>query len=463
MPTCPTGPARPAGPTEDKMDYQELAQDVVSAAMRADADEAEVYLQSGDEFDVNIRLGEVETLTQSGAKGLGLRVFVDKRMAFASTTDFDGEVIDDMVRTAVQLAKRASRDRHNGLPDVGPGPLPHLDLHDSTIADLPTEEKIEMSRLSEAAAFEYDKRITNSYGASFSNSSGASIIANSNGILYTNSTTRCGIGCAPLAEEDGRKEVGSYGSGRRFLRQLESPEYVGREAARRAVTKLGARKVETQKVPVVFEWSVASILWGSVFSALDGDSVHRGMSFLKKKLNKRVASDLVTIIDDPLMPSGLGSMPFDGEGMLTRCKTVIENGILRMYFYDTRTARKYGAEPTGNARRGYSSTPCVGPTNFYLRQTDVTPEEMIGGISNGFYVTETMGHGISVVTGDFSVGASGMWIRDGELAFSVHEVTIAGNMLDMMQNVEQVANDAKFMSLVVSPTFKIAEMTVSGR
>ncbi len=450
------------------MDYQQLAQDVVSAAMRAGADEAEVYLQTGDEFDVNVRLGEVETLTQAGAKGLGLRVFVDKRMAFASTTDFDGDVINDMVKTTVQLARSASRDRYNGLPDPGsgpgrPGPVPHLDLYDRTIADLTTAEKIEMARESEAAAFEFDRRITNSYGASFSNSSGMSIIANSNGILYTNSSTRCGIGCAPLAEEDGSKEVGSYGSVRRFLRQLESPESVGREAAGRAVRKLGARKVETQKVPVVFEWSVAPILWGAVFSALDGDNIHRGMSFLKKKLNKRVGSHLVTLIDDPLMPSGIGSMPFDGEGVLTRCKVVVDEGILKMHFYDARTARKYGAQPTGNARRGYSGIPSVGPTNFYLRQTDVSPEEIIRGISNGFYVTETMGHGVSVVTGDFSVGASGMWIKDGELAYPVHEVTIAGNMLDMMQNVEQVANDAKFMSLVVSPTFKITEMTVSGR
>jgi PmbA protein len=445
------------------MDYQQLAQDVVTAAIRAGADEAEVFLQTGDEFSVNVRLKEVETLTQAASKGLGLRVFVDKRMAFASTTDFDGEAISDMVKTTVQLAKRAGRDRFSGLPQVRPGPLPELDLYDSAVAGLPTDEKIEMSRLSEAAAFEYDKRITNSYGAGFSNYSGTSIIANSNGILYTNSTTRCGIGCAPLAEDDGHKEVGSYGSGRRFIRQLDSPGYVGREAARRAVAKLGARKVETQKAPVVFEWSVASILWGSVFSALDGDSVHRGMSFLKNKLNKRVASRQVTIIDDPLMPAGLGSMPFDGEGVLTRCKTVIEDGILRMYFYDARAARKYSEVPSGNCRRGYSGTPSVGPTNFYLRQTDVSPEEIIRGISNGFYVTETMGHGISTVTGDFSVGASGMWIRDGELAFPVHEVTIAGNMLDVMRNVEQVSNDAKFMSLIVSPTFKIAEMTVSGR
>ena len=324
------------------MDYQQLAQDVVRAAMRAGADEAEVYLQTGDEFSVNVRLKEVETLTQAASKGLGLRVFVDKRMAFASTTDFDGGVISDLVKTTIQLARSASRDRYNGLPDVESGPLPHLDLFDPSIADMPTDRKIEMARETESASFAYDSRITNSYGAGFSNHSGESMIANSNGILYTKSGTSCGIGCAPLAEQDGGKEVGSYCSGKRFLSQVETPEYVGREAARRTVQKVGARKIRTQKAPVVFDWSVASILWGSVFSALDGDSVHRGMSFLRKKLNKRIASPLVTLIDDPLMQSGVGSMPFDGEGLLTRCKTVVDEGVLKMYFYDSRTARKYG-------------------------------------------------------------------------------------------------------------------------
>ncbi|MBP6965278.1 MAG: TldD/PmbA family protein [Armatimonadetes bacterium] len=445
------------------MDYRQFAQDVVAAAMLAGAHEAEVYLQTGSQFDVNVRLGDVETLTQASSKGLGLRVFVDKRMAFASTTDFGADTIADMVRTTVQLAKQAGRDRFNGLPDTGPAAVPDLELFDHSIADLATDRKIEMARESETAALSYDDRITNSYGGGFSSSSGSSIIANSNGICCEKSGTYCGIGCAPLAEQEGRKEVASYGCGKRFLDQLEPPDFVGREAARRAVQKLGARKVETQKAPVVFEWSVASILWDAVFDALDGEGVHRGMSFLKNKLGKRVASPLVTLMDDPLMRSGIGSMPFDGEGVPTRCKTVVEDGILRMYFYDARTARRYGDEPSGNARRGYSGTPSIGPTNFYLRPTQVAPEEIVRGISNGFYVTETMGHGISAVTGDFSVGASGMWIRDGELAFPVHEVTIAGNMLEMMLNVEQIGDDAKFTSSIVSPTFKIAEMTVSGK
>lgn len=445
------------------MDYQEFVQDVVQSAIRAGAAQAEVFLQTGAEFNASVRKCEIETLTQAGSKGLGLRVFVDQRMAFASTTDFDKAAIGDMVKTTVQLAKSASRDRYNGLPEVGPGVTPHLDLYDDSIAALPAEQKIDMAKQAEKAAFDYDPRITNSEGAGFASSTGMRIIANSNGILYSNCGTDCSISCSPIAEQDGQMQVGFYYSWKRFLSELDSASEVGRTAGKRTVDKLGARKVETQKAPVVFDWSVATVLWGSVFGALDGDSAHRGMSFLKKSIGKRIASPVVMLIDDPLMQRGLGSMPFDGEGVLTQTKVVVENGILRMYFYDARTGRKYGHKPTGNARRGFNSLPSVSPANFYLKPTDTTPEEIIRAIKNGFYVTDTIGRGINEVTGDFSVGASGMWIRDGELAFPVQEVTIAGNMLDMMKNVEAIGNDAKFMSTVVSPTFKISEMTISGK
>jgi PmbA protein len=445
------------------MDYESFAQDVVQSAMRAGAAEAEVFLQTGEDFHVSVRKGDVETLTQAGSKGLGLRVFVDKRLAFASTTDFDKDTLGDMVKTTVQLAKAANRDRYNGLPEVGQGVATDLKLYDASIAKLPADTKIEMAREAEKAAFDYDPRITNSEGGSFASDSGTRVIANSNGVLYSNRGTSCDITAVPIAEQDGQMQVGYYYTAGRFLNQLESPSEVGRLAGKRTVEKLGATKVETQKAPVVFDWMVATVLWGSVFGALDGDSAHRGLSFLKRMIGKRIASPIVTLIDDPLMPRGIGSMPFDGEGVLAQTKVVVENGILEMYFYDARTGRKYGHKPTGNARRGFSSLPSVAPANFYLKPTDTSPEEIIRGIGNGFYVTDTIGRGINGVTGDFSVGASGMWIRDGEPAFPVQEVTIAGNMLDMMKNVEAIANDAKFMSTVVSPTFKISEMTISGK
>jgi PmbA protein len=372
-------------------------------------------------------------------------------------------VVDDLVRTTVQLAKSANRDRYNGLPDPSEGTVAHLDLYDPSVAELPAEQKIDTAKVAEKAAFDYDPRITNSDGANFGTHVGTRIIANSNGILYSNSATDAGMFCAPMAEQNGEKQTSYYWSVRRFLSDLDSPAHIGQMAAKRTVQKLGARKVETQKAPVVFDWMVASILWSSVFQALDGDEARRGLSFLKRMVGRRIASKMVTLIDDPLMPKGAASAPFDGEGVITRNKVVVENGILKMYFYDARTARKYGKQPTGNARRGYAGLPSISPMNFYLKPTDTTPEEIIGSVQNGFYVTDTIGRGISTVTGDFSVGASGMWIRNGELAYPVQEVTIAGNMLDMMQNVEMIANDARFMSSVVSPTFKVSEMTISGK
>ena len=445
------------------MDYSDFALETVEAALSAGAHEAEVYISTGEEFNVSVRKNEVETLTQAASKGMGLRVFVDKRMAFGSTTNFDKDQVQGLVKTTVQLAKAAGRDRFNGLPDTDLGEITHLDLFDSTIADLPAERKIEIAREAEQAAFKYDPKITNSEGGSFGNSSGTRVIANSNGVLYTYASTNCDISCVPMAELGGEKQVGYYWSSKRFFDELISPQEVGREAAIRAVQRLGARKVESQKVPIVFDWMIGGSLLGAVFGALDGDSAHRGLSFLKKMIGKKIASDAVTIIDDPLMPKGLGSMPFDGEGVLTRRKTVIDHGKLEMYFYDSRTARKYGETPSGNARRGYASIPSVSPSNFYLEPGKMDPSDIILGIPNGFYVTETMGHGANVVTGDFSVGAAGIWIRDGQLAFPVQEVTISGNMLDMLRNIEQVANDARFISTIVTPTFKISEMTVSGK
>lgn len=445
------------------MDYLELAQDVVKNAMRTGAEEAEVYLEHGTHFGVDVRMMETETVSQAGSKGLGLRVFVDKRMAFASTTDFAPDAISELVKTAVQLAKTANRDRFNGIPEGQPGVPAHLDLFDREIPTLPAERGIEMAKEAEKAAFDYDPRITNSEGGRFGCGDYNRVIANSNGVLYSDAQTGGGMSCGVIGEQDGEKQVSYYSSYHRFLKSLEAPVEVGREAARRTVAKLGGRKVETQRAPVVFDRMIGPNLWWSIFGALDGDDVHRGLSFLKNMIGKRVASEIVTVIDDPLMPRGPGSMAFDGEGVLTHTKTVIENGILKMYFYDTRSARRYHETPTGNANRGFSGLPHVSPANFHLKPTDTTPDEIIREIKNGFFVTETIGHGVNTVTGDFSVGACGMWIRDGELAFPVQEVTIAGNMLDMMRNIERIGNDAKFVSTVVSPTFKISEMTISGK
>ena len=284
------------------MDYLQFAQEIMTSAMNAGAHEAEVLVQTGNEFNVDVRKGEIETLTQASSKGLGLRIFVDKRMAFSSTTDFNRDVVNDLVKTTVQLAKAATRDRFNGLPDVEKGVPPHLDLFDTDVVELPAERGIEMAKECERAAFDFDPRIKNSHGGGFGSHSGTRVLANSNGILYSNSGTDCGISCSPIAEQGEEKQVAGYWSSNRFLNKLDAPKDVGVQAAIRAVRKLGAKSVETQKVPVVFDWMIGGVLWGAVFSALDGENVHRGMSFLKKMIDKKIASSIVQVIDDPLIP-----------------------------------------------------------------------------------------------------------------------------------------------------------------
>lgn len=444
------------------MDYMQLAKEIVNTAVKAGADEAEVFLQAGRTLNIEVRMGEVETVSQASEKGFGLRVFTDKRMAFAGSTDFDKKVIEDIAKSAVQLSRKAGRDAYNGLPDVKKSALPQTCLFDCEVESLSAEKIIKLAKECEKAAFACDKRITNSFGAGFDTHITTTCIANTNGIASTYSSTRCGIVCAPMAEANGEKQTAWYMSAKRFLSDLETPEEVGRKAAEFTVRKLGGRKIKTCRAPIVFSWTIAGTILDAVFDAVDGEAAHRGMSFLKNKLGKKIASPNVTIIEDPMMDRGIGSAPFDGEGIPVSRKTIVDKGVLKLYLYDSRTARKYGEHPSGNTKRGFSSTPHLAPFNLYLKPTQTDPTDIIKGIENGFYVTELIGQGANTVTGDFSVGASGIWIQNGELAFPVQEVTIAGNLLDILGGIERVANDPHFISNVVSPTFKVSEMTISG-
>jgi PmbA protein len=447
------------------MDYQQLAVSVVEMARKAGAHEADVMLQSSTDFGVQVRKGEVETLTQSGSKGLGLRVFVDGRMAFAATSDFEPAVLERLASSTVALAAVADPKPENGLPDAaGPEPRPELKIYDPTIESLPTEQKIEMARKCEAAAFASDARITNSEGAGFGSGSTLTVLANSRGLAGSYHNSGCSVFCQPLAEHDGKKQVDYEYSFSRSLERLEDPEEVGRKAAMRVLRKLGGRKVPTQTAPVIFDRRVAARIWAGVMSALSGDMVYKQMSFLKDKLGRKAASELVTLIDDGTLVGGAGSAPFDGEGLATRRNVLIEHGVVKMYQYDSETARKVGggAASTANARRSYNTAPSIGPFNLYLQSGSATQDEMIAGLPNGFFVTDMMGSGVNPVTGDFSTGASGLWVEGGALAYPVEEVTIACSMDVLLNGIERVGSDLIFNSSVSSPTVQVAEMTVSG-
>ena len=324
------------------------------------------------------------------------------------------------------------------------------------------EEQIETALSVEDTALQYDNRINNTEGAVFRRYFDRVIYGNTSGFSgeYEGSLFRLAV--TPVAMLNGSMERDQWFSSSRKYALLDSPAVVGREAARRVMRRLGARKVRTQQVPVVFEsWTARSLL-GHLAHAISGYSLYRRASFLYGRLGQRVASEVVDIIDDGTVVAGLGSKPFDAEGVGTRKKKIVEGGVLTSYLLDSYSARKIGHATTGNAARYVGTAPTVAPTNLYLVPGLHTPEEIISSVREGFYVTELMGFGLNPVTGDYSQGAAGIWIHQGELAFPVEEVTIAGNLRDMLAQIEMVGNDLRMQSPVASPTIKVSRMTVAG-
>jgi PmbA protein len=302
----------------------------------------------------------------------------------------------------------------------------------------------------------------NSQGASWSSGEGAVVLANTMGFLGSYRSSSVSLSVVPQAERDGQMERDYWYTTGRGLADLEPPEQVGATAARRTLRRLGARQVPTGEVPVVFDPETAAEILGAVFSALSGYAVFRNATFLKDRLGEQVASPLLTVVDDGRRPRGLGSRPFDGEGLPTRRNRPLESGVLRHFMCDSYAARKIGARPTGSARRGVAGGPSVGAGNLYFEPGALSPEEILAGVPRGLYVTDLIGFGVNVVTGDYSQGAVGHWIEGGRLVHPVHEVTIAGNLRDMLRDVDAMGNDLVFRGSSAAPTLRIRRMTVSG-
>ncbi|MGD0800960.1 MAG: TldD/PmbA family protein [Terracidiphilus sp.] len=452
------------------VDLESLTADVVAQAMKAGASDAEAVAREGDEFSVNVRMGQVETLKESGSQRLGLRVFLGVRSASSSTSDLTLEGIRQLVEGAVALAKVTEEDPFSGLPERGElGSIGgDLHLYSEDVYSLAGAERIELARRAEAAALAADERITNSDGGSFEAATGRKALANSRGFHGEYRSSYAGVSAAPLAVDvNGTKQSDSWWSSARRLKDLDSPESIGKEAARRVLRRLGARRVPTQRVPIVFAPEVARSLLGSVFEAASGDAIWRGASFLTGKLDKQIAAPALTIIDDSTMmlPSGMGGFgtsPFDGEGLPTRRTMVVEAGLLRNYMLNTYSARKLGMKSTHNASRGLAGTPGIGCGNLFLEPGLLTPEQIIGEITAGLYVTSLMGFGVNTVTGDYSRGATGLWIENGALTHAVEEVTIAGNLAEMLMNVTAIGSDLVFRGAIASPTLRIDGMTIAG-
>src|SRR5450631_1546720 len=446
-------------------DLKQLAADVVKKAMQAGATDAEVVVREGDEFSTLVRLGAVETLKESGSRGMGLRVLAGQRTASTSTSDFSAAGVEHLVSGAIALARVTSEDPFAGLPEDGAfGKLEgDLSLYHEDVYSLPTEERIAYARRAEAAAMEADVRIQNSDGGSFDAATGHKILANSRGFVGEYRSSYCSVSASPIAqEEEGGMQRDYWYSAARTLAKLDSPESVGLEAARRTLRRLNGRRVATQNVPVVFSPEMTRSLIGNIFEAANGDSIYRGASFFAGKLGEKVAAESVTVIDDGTMVGGFGTSPFDGEGLPSRRTVIIENGVLKNYLLNTYTGRKLNMPSTGNASRGLEGNLGIGPGNLFMQAGTRPPQEILSSVPTGLYVTELMGFGINMVTGDYSRGAAGLWIENGELTFAVEEITIAGNLKEMLNNVTGIANDLEFRGAVASPTLRIDGMTIAG-
>jgi PmbA protein len=446
-------------------DLKDLAQDIVRRAIAGGATSAECVVREGDEFSTLVRLGQVETLKEAGSKAIGVRIFRGKRAASTYSSDFSREGLDRMLSSALELAKITSEDPYAGIPEPGQlGSLPgDLDLFHPDVYSLSGEERIQYARRTEKAALDYDPRIQNSEGGSFDAATGHKILANSHGFVGEYRRSYCSVAAVPIARaENGAMQRDYWFSVARNLGRLDSPEHVGKIAAERTLRRLGARRAKTAQVPIVLDPLVANSILGHIFEGINGDSVYRGASFLAGKLEQKIAGDQVTVIDDGTMRGGFGTSPFDGEGIPTRRTVVIEKGVLKSYLLNTYTAKKLGLATTANASRGLAGTPGIGPGNYFLEPGTKTPQEIIAAIPDGLYVTEFLGHGANLVTGDYSRGASGLWISGGELAYPVEEITVAGNLKEMFFNITEIANDLEFRGSMACSTIRLDGLTVGG-
>jgi PmbA protein len=446
------------------MDFRKTGEEIVAKAIKLGAGEAEVCLENVRSFEVNIRKGEIETLTRSVSRGLGLRVFIDRQLGFAYTADLSAEAVDNTVKKTVELARITEAKPWQGLPEFGPQPLVDLDLYDAGLAAVADDRKIALAREVERIALAADRRITNSDGGSFSDIEREFGLFSSRGISNLVRETRCSCGVYVVAGEGNDMHGGGWSSSKRFFRELDGAEKIAKTAAKRALDQLGPKPVATKAVPVIFDRYAAPAFWMGVGGALSGDAVFRKATFLTDYLDKAVLSPLITAVDDPTIPRFVSSVPFDGEGKATRKNVIIDKGILKTFLYDSQTARKAGVKVNTMATRsGYRSSPSAGFMNTIVENGKDSFESLFNGVKEGLYVTGMRGAGTDATTGSFSVGCSGFWIVDGAIAHPVDGVTLGGTALEILKGIDKVANDLDMRAGVNSPSFRVAEITVGGR
>jgi PmbA protein len=454
---------------ETVRELRDIAQLAVELAKRAGADDAEVLVRDSSELAVKIRLGEPELVQEAGSRELGLRVLRGGRRAVTSTSDLRREALEALCAETVTLADLAEPDECALPPDPAllATSVLDLDLYDPAVAEVEVAWALRQAIAGEAAARGYDPRITNSEGATWSRVLGASAFATSGGFVGGIRGSYASLVVEPLCDDttdatNPKKRRGYWWSGSRFLGEIEPAEAIGIEAARRTVATLGARKVETQECPIVFDPEVARSIAGTVFSVANGAAFWRKSSYLVGKEGQVIASPLVTIVDDPLIPRAPGSRPFDGDGLPTRRNVLVDKGVLGPVLCDVYSGRKLGRPSTGSAGRGIGGNPAPTTSNLIMQAGTMKREELLRDTGRGLYVTSLMGFGFNPVTGDFSRGAQGFWIEGGELTFPVSEVTIAANFDDILKRIDAVADDLKLRTPTAAPTFRVSHMTLAG-
>ncbi len=443
------------------MDYKTIAEQVIKISQKKGADLAEAFLTSGRNLSLRIRNGEIESIQEASSYGLGLRVIVNKKLGFAYVNDFRPESLEETVNRALNFAKVLSPDENNLLPD-DPGMTKVKGIYDPGVTKVPMDKKIALVKEVEALALKVPG-ITKSAGANYSEGEEEIIIANSHGLIKSYKDTGCGFGLGVIAEKGDQKSTGYESCSRRFFADLKPAKEIASRAAEKALRMLDPKPVKTQRAMVIFDPDVSYAILGGIIQAINGERVLQGASFLGQKLGQKIAAELLTIIDDGTLEKGMSSAPFDGEGVPTQKRVIVENGFLKGFLYNTYAASRAGVKSTGNASRsGFNSLPGIGPHNFYITAGKIKPEEIIAETERGVLVKEVTGYGINPVNGNFSGGAAGLWIENGKISFPVKGITIAGTANEMLNGIDMLGNDLDLNRSRTAPTLRIKSLQIGG-
>jgi PmbA protein len=441
-----------------------IAEKILSLAKDLKADAAEAFIRSSSSTSIEVKEQKVDAFDRAKDIGAGLRVLVGGRMGFAFTTDLSEQALSMLARSAITNARNIEPDPFHSIPEKPGADYQSITMYDPELVSLTEREKIDRVMAMEREAFGVDQRIKRIRKASASFSESETLIMNSHGVEVSYRGTAASSSIEVVAEDKGESQAGSDFDVKRFYRKLELEE-VGRRAARRALDLLGARRLDSVKAAVILDAEVAGDFLSIIASGFSAEGVQKKRSLFINKLGAEVAAPLITVYDDGLLAEGLGSAPSDDEAVPVQKKTVIDKGRLALFLYNTYTANKDKTVSTGNCMRGgFKGMPGVGVTNLYIEPGTHSLEELIGSMGSGLYVTEVMGaHTANHISGDFSVGATGFWIEKGRKAYPVRELTIAGNILDLMKNIDAVGSDLRFSGRIGSPSLRVKELSIGGK